>query len=164
MRDYSVKNDKILTDHNYETKRSKTIPQRFLKSGHGNTERRFQHDVHRFPLTLASEETKQSYAKFMISVYWLYSVWVARNNQSSEETCYKQPPIATFKLSERYFCALARALLSLGLSAVRATPKQHNHICQSDSFFPIIKQFYLVSKNAFALTYLSFWWYIICEW
>lgn len=60
----------------YERKRRKTIPKWLIKSGHGNTERRFLHDVHRFPFTLASEETKQSYAKFMISVYWLYSVYI----------------------------------------------------------------------------------------
>lgn len=35
---------------------------------------RFLHDAHRFPFTLASEETKQNYAKFIVSVYWLFSV------------------------------------------------------------------------------------------
>lgn len=110
MRDYSDKNGKTLAGHIYETlwnEKKKNNPKVFKKKktwhkawrhGHGNTDRRFLHDVHRFPLTLASEETKQSYAKFIISVYLLYSVyvWVAQNYQSSEETCHKQPTVADY--------------------------------------------------------------------
>lgn len=141
MHDYSDKNGKTLAGHIYETswnEKKKNNPNGLKRrhgTRHGDTDMATQtdvsYDVNRFPLTLASEETKQSYTKFMISVYLLYSVyvWVAKNYQSSEETCHKQPTVADY-LSDIF----ARLRMKTENFA-QFVQYQSKHNCQSDSSF-----------------------------